>query len=62
VHTGIFDKEYSKLAAQASAIRGASDYDDFYIADKAETQAQVEGALAFYRAVEAYLNGRFENK
>ena len=59
VHTGIFDKEYSRIVMQASIIRGASDYNDFYIADKSETQAQIESAMAFYEAVQAYLDRRF---
>lgn len=56
VHTGIFDREYSKIVTQASTIRAASDYDDFYIADKAETQNQIGGAKVFYEAVAAYLS------
>ncbi len=62
VHTGIFNKDHSKIVTQASAIRGASDYDDFYVADKAETQAQIEGARVFCEAVGVYLNSRFEEK
>ena len=62
VHTGVFGKELSKIVTQASTIRGSSDYDDFYIADKAETQAQIDGAKAFYDTVERYLNNQFDEQ
>ena len=59
VATNLFDKRYSKIVTQASMIRNASDYDDFYVADKTETQTQVEAAKTFYEAAAAYLNSRF---
>jgi uncharacterized protein (UPF0332 family) len=59
VRAGVFKKEHAKIVAQASTIRNASDYDDFYIADKAETQVQIEAAKIFYNVVEQYLNGQF---
>ena len=33
-----------KTIARSEQIRNASDYDDFYVADKAETRQQVENA------------------
>ena len=60
VHAGIFGKDHAKIVAQASTIRNASDYDDFYVADKAETQAQIEAAKVFYDAVAAFMEEQFE--
>lgn len=55
IKTGIFDKSYSKIIVSASEIRNASDYDDFYLASKEETEEQIDGAEKFCRAVETYL-------
>ena len=55
IKTGVFDKSYSDIIMDASEIRNASDYDDFYLASKDEAIAQIEGAEKFYRAVEAFL-------
>ena len=59
INTGAFNKDHSKIISKASRIRNASDYDDFYIANKAETKEQVESAKVFYDAVESYLNSRY---
>ena len=55
IKTGVFDKSYSDIIMDASEIRNASDYDDFYLASKDEAIAQIEGAEKFYHAVEAFL-------
>lgn len=57
IKTGIFDKSYSKIIVSASEIRNASDYDDFYLASKEETEEQIDGAEKFCRAVEEHLSG-----
>ncbi len=44
-----------KIAAKAEKIRNASDYDDFYIADKNETREQVENSIYFCNKVKDYL-------
>lgn len=49
------DRELSKIIKEASYLREKSDYDDFYIASKAETEKQVENAKLFCDKVEQYL-------
>lgn len=45
-----------QMIAKAERIRNASDYDDFYIASKEETQQQVSNAEYIVRKVEEYIN------
>ena len=52
-----FTPDYSKIIVSASEIRNASDYDDFYLASKEETEEQIDGAEKFCRAVEEHLSG-----
>lgn len=60
IKTGIFDKEYSQIIMSANEIRNASDYDDFFIASRTETEEQILAAKKFYKAVEGYLTSRIE--
>lgn len=53
------DRELSKIIKEASYLREKSDYDDFYIASKAETEKQVENAKLFCDKVEQYLEERY---
>lgn len=39
----------------ASEIRNASDYDDFYLASREEASSQIDGAVKFTEAVENYI-------
>lgn len=55
IKTGHFDKQYSNIIMNASTVRNASDYDDFYIASKEETKQQIEDAKAFLKAVREFL-------
>ena len=59
IKSGVFDRIHSDIITESSKIRNASDYDDFYIADKAETEQLVESAKVFYDAVSEYLENRF---
>ena len=59
INTGALNKELSKIIAKAGTIRNLSDYEDFYIANKTETKAQVESAKIFYEAVGNYLTKQF---
>ena len=59
INTDIFPRELSKRITQASVIRNESDYNDFYIVNKAETQEQVESAKVVHDAVSKYLESRF---
>lgn len=56
IKTGIFESIYSDIMAKASLIRSKSDYEDFYVATKAEAKEQADNAKLFYEAVEKYLN------
>lgn len=55
VRTGIFGKEYSSILAKASTIRNDSDYNDFFIASREDTQKQIENADKFITAIEEYM-------
>ncbi len=44
VHTGIFPKETGRGISKAAKVRHASDYDEFYIASKEETERQIQTA------------------
>ena len=47
VKTLIFPREIGRKIGQAEEIRHASDYDDFYIADKEESEQQISVAEEF---------------
>ena len=55
VHTGIFPSNLAQKISHAEKVRNASDYEDFYIVDKAKTQEQVENARQIVDFVERYL-------
>jgi uncharacterized protein (UPF0332 family) len=59
IHSGTFDKKFSKIINDAFEIRGESDYEDFFIVDKQETLSLIASAKEFYDAVEIYLNARY---
>jgi hypothetical protein len=46
------------LIRDASEIRNASDYDDFYIASFEETERQIESAKLIYDLVEKYIQNQ----
>ncbi len=54
VKTEIFPREMGKRISRAKEIRHASDYDDFYIAVKEETQELIETAEELIKLVEEY--------
>lgn len=56
VKTGHFDAECSDIVLSASRIRNASDYDDFYVASKSETEIQVKDAEKFLNTVRDYIS------
>lgn len=58
---GTFTQDDYQIAAKAERIRNASDYDDFYIASKEETQQQVLNAEYIVRKVEKYIAEKTEN-
>lgn len=44
------------MVAKAERIRNASDYDDFYIADKEEAQQQIINAEQIIQKVQKYID------
>ena len=54
VKTGIFPREIGRKIGEAEEIRQASDYDDFYIASKEETEQQIIVAEEFIQLIEEY--------
>lgn len=52
VKTGIFDKQFSKIAHTAFDIRQDSDYEDFYILQEEEAQSQYSDAEKFIVEIE----------
>lgn len=60
VKTGIFPREMGRKIGEAEEIRHASDYDDFYIASREESERQVAVANEFIQLAEKYCVMQFE--
>jgi uncharacterized protein (UPF0332 family) len=58
VKTEIFSKDMGRKIGQAEEIRHLSDYDDFYIASREESECQVAVAEEFVESVERYLESQ----
>ena len=54
-----FTKDDYQKIAKADRIRNASDYDDFYIVNKAETKELIKFALEFIERTEKYIKEGF---
>lgn len=54
VKTEIFPREIGRKISEAELIRHASDYDDFYIASREETERQIIVANEFIQLAEKY--------
>lgn len=54
IRTEIFPRSLGRRIVEAVEIRHASDYDDFFIATKAEAQEQLETAAELIEVIEAY--------
>lgn len=54
VKTEIFPREMGRKISEAEEIRHASDYDDFYVASRSETERQIVVAEEFIKMVEKY--------
>lgn len=59
IHTGDFNKKIYSIISTANKIREKSDYDDFYIASKKETEEQLENAKYFLGVAEEYLESKY---
>lgn len=55
IKEGILDKELSVIIKSCSFLREKSDYDDFFIVGRKETENQLASAKVFLEAVEKYL-------
>lgn len=62
VKTEIFPREIGRKISEAEEIRHASDYDDFYIASKEESERQVAVAAEFIQMVEKYCTEKLEEE
>lgn len=60
VKTEIFPREIGRKISEAEEIRHASDYDDFYIASRGETERQIAVADEFIQLVEKYCRTQIE--
>ena len=54
VKTGIFPREIGRKVNEIEEIRHASDYDDFYLASREETERQITVADELIQLVETY--------
>ena len=50
------------MIGSAFTIRNASDYDDMFIASKADTEQQIKNAKRIYEEVEAYVKDKLNEK
>lgn len=62
VKNGIFPREMGRKIGEAEEIRHASDYDDFYLASREESERQIETAEEFIKLAEAYCKNQFESE
>lgn len=62
VKTEIFPREIGRKIGEAEEIRHASDYDDFYIASKEESERQVAVAAEFIQMVEKYCTEKLDEE
>ncbi|MCM1211465.1 MAG: HEPN domain-containing protein [Blautia sp.] len=56
VHTGIFPAQIGRDISKAAKVRHASDYDDFYIASKEETEKQIQTAKTLLDLVDKFIS------
>ncbi len=60
VKTEIFPREMGKKVSEIEEIRHASDYDDFYLASREETERQIAVASELVQLVETYCMSQIE--
>jgi uncharacterized protein (UPF0332 family) len=61
VKTGDFPKNVSRMIAEAMEIRQRSDYEDFFIASKADAEKQLANAETVVSLTRQYLQNRFSD-
>lgn len=52
VRSGIFDREFSRIAHNSFDVRQASDYQDFYLISEAQARTQLEHCMKFISEAE----------
>lgn len=62
VKTGIFPREIGKKISETEEIRHASDYDDFYIASREESERQIAAADELIQLVEKYCMSKMKEE
>ena len=62
VKTSVFPREMGRKIGQAEEIRHASDYDDFYIASKEESERQISVVDEFIILAEKYCLEQLEEQ
>ena len=60
IKEGLIPVEVSQMIGAAFTIRNASDYDDMFIADKAETAEQIQNAKVFLDQISSYVEKKLE--
>ena len=55
IKEGVFPAEISKMIGEAFMIRNASDYDDMFIANKADTVIQITNTDYIYKILSEYI-------
>ena len=58
----IFPRTLGRQISRAEEVRHASDYDEFYIVAKEETQKQIECAQTLLQLVEMYISNFKESR
>lgn len=56
VHTEKFPREIGKEISKAMKIRHVSDYDEFYIASREETERQIQTAKSLSELVDSFID------
>ena len=56
VHTDRFPREIGRNISKAAKIRHASDYDEFYIANKEEAERQIRTAKELVALVDKFIS------
>lgn len=62
VKSEIFSREIGRKIGEAEEIRHASDYDDFYIVSREETERQINAASEFIQIAEKYCMSQLESE
>jgi len=61
IKTKIFDNKLSNIIFNAFEIRNESDYEDFYVLSREDTEQQIEDAAKFIDEIEKYINLQKQN-